>query len=79
MGSESPEFTVFSQGSQPRSFCKQSVRGRKRALEMSSPAGFPPDHYLASPSPEGKTSTHVPAWLPGLCLSPLPRPDVAAD
>lgn len=38
----------------PWRFCKQSVRGRKRVLLISSPAGLPPEYYLAWRAWEGK-------------------------
>lgn len=67
MGGQSLEFTVLSQGNQPPgNFCKQSVRGRKRALVMSSPAGFPPDPLSSISHSRGKTQeAHVPARVGG--------------
>lgn len=45
---------------------------------MSSPAGFPPDHYLASPIQRGKAQgAHVPAW-DGQALLVLAFPSLVA-
>lgn len=76
-GWESSPLSLLSspRGISPWSFCKQSVRGRKRALVMSSPAGSPPDHYLGSPSPGRKDPVaHMPAWRPGHTACPLSPP-----
>lgn len=56
-------------GISPQSFCKQSVRGRKRALVMSSPAGFPPDHYLPPPTLRPREDEHTRARLGAWALT----------